>query len=151
MTKLVKCLLVVSFVAVAGLVAAPVALAEGAEDAAAFYVPESLQVGPTTLDAGVYVVRALHSGSGRTVLVVTNGEGTKHLAALLVTPHQIARQDVRETSRLLYEPAEGARPAALRTFLVANSSFGYDILRSEAPTRVAAAPVREISAIRASR
>lgn len=145
--KLVKCLLVVSFAALACLVAAPVAFADGVEDSAAFYVPESLQVGPVTLDAGVYVVRAVHSSSGRTVLVLTNGEGTKHLAALLVTPHQIASFDVRDTSRLLYDAAEGGRPAALRTFLVANSSFGYDILKAASPERVASAPVKELVAI----
>lgn len=147
MKTLAKCLVMVSFVALAGLVAAPACLAAGVDDAAAFYVPESLQVGRTSLEPGTYIVRAVHSGSSRNTLVVTSADGTKVLATLLVTPHQIASQDVREASRLLYEAADGSRPAALRTFLVANSSFGYDIMRSEAPARVAAAGTKEIVAI----
>jgi hypothetical protein len=151
MKKLVNCLVVVSLAALAAVVVAPAALADSVDYAAAFYVPESLQVGPTNLDAGVYVVRSVNSGSARNLLVVTNADGTKVLATLLVTPHQIAQQDIRGASRLLYDAADGTRPAALRTFLVANSSFGYDIVGSSAPARVAAVPTKELVAIAAAR
>lgn len=147
MKKLVNCLVVVSLAALAAFVVAPVALADGAEYAAAFYVPESLQVGSTNLDAGVYVVRSMNSGSARNLLVVTSVDGTKVLATLLVTPHQIAQQDIRSTSRLLYDAADATRPAALRTFLVANSSFGYDVMKTSTSTRVASAPTKELVAI----
>jgi hypothetical protein len=151
MRKLVKCLLVVCFVAVAGLVAAPACLAEGGDDVAAFYVPENLQVGSSVLDPGVYVVRLLHDYSNRNTLLVTNAEGTKVLAMALVTPHEIAKHEIREESRLLYDAPEGTRPPALRTFLVANSSFGYDIPRTSSAAKVAAAPSKELVALAVSR
>lgn len=147
MKTLAKCLVMVSFVVMAGLVAAPPCLADIGDDTAAFYVAESLQVGKATLDPGIYVLRLLHAGSDRNTLVVTSADGTKVHTMLLVTPHEIAAQEIREVSRLQYDPAEGSRPAALRTFLVANSQFGYDILRSEAPVRVAGAGTKEIVAI----
>ena len=78
---------------------------------------------------------------------MTSVDGTKVLATLLVTPHQIAQQDIRSTSRLLYDAADATRPAALRTFLVANSSFGYDVMKTSTPTRVASAATKEIVAI----
>lgn len=147
MKTLAKCLVMVSFVALAGLVAAPACLADVGDDTASFYVAESLQVGRTTLDPGVYVVRLLHSGSDRNTLVVTSADGTRVHSMLLVTPHEIASHEIRDVSRLLYDAAEGSRPAALRTFLVANSSFGYDIARSSAATSIASAPMKEIVAI----
>ncbi len=151
MKTLAKCLVMVSVVALAGLVAAPACLADVGDDTAAFYVAESLQVGKATLDPGVYVVRLLHSGSDRNTLVVTSADGTRVHTMLLVTPHEIAMHEIRGVSRLQYEAAEGSRPAALRTFLVANSSFGYDIVRSSAATRVASVPTKEIVAIASAR
>jgi hypothetical protein len=151
MKTLAKCLVTVSFVVLAGLAAAPAALADGVDDVASFYVADRLQVGSVHLEPGVYVVRALHAGSSRNVLVVSTADGTKARAALLVTPHQIAAHENKGTSRLLYEPADGARPAALRTFLVANSSFGYDVLPSAGTARVASLPVREIVALASAR
>ena len=146
-----KRMVMVSLVALAGLVAAPAALAEGVDDVASFYVADRLQVGPVSLAPGVYLVRALHSGSSRNVLVVSSADGREARAALLVTPHQIAANEVQGVSRLLYEPADGARPAALRTFLVANSSFGFDVLPSQGETRVASAPLKEIVALASAR
>lgn len=146
-----KWMVKVSFVVLAGLVAAPACLAGGADDVASFYVADRLQVGPVSLEPGVYVVRASHSGSSRNVLVVSDFEGTAIRAALLVTPHQVSPQEVRGVSRLLYDEADGARPAALRTFLVANSSFGYDIVSAASPDRVATGNVKEIVAIASAR
>lgn len=151
MSTIAKWMVKASFVVLAGLVAAPACLASGADDVASFYVAERLQVGPVSLEPGVYVVRANHSGSSRNVLVVSNLEGTTIRAALLVTPHQVAPQEVRDVSRLLYDPGDGTRPAALRTFLVANSSFGYDIVSTSSPERVATGNVKEIVAIASAR
>ena len=144
-------MVMVSFVVLAGLAAAPACLANGGDDVASFYVAERLQVGSVSLEPGVYVVRALHSGSGRNVLVVSNVEGTANHAALLVTPHQVAPHEVKGVSRLLYEAGDGSRPAALRTFLVANSSFGYDIAVKASPAKIASANVKEIVAIASAR
>ncbi len=82
---------------------------------------------------------------------VSPAQGTTNHAALLVTPHQVAPHEVKRVSRLLYEAGDGSRPAALRTFLVANSSFGYDIAVSASPARIASANVKEIVAIASSR
>ena len=134
-----------------GLAAASACLASGGDDVASFYVAERLQVGSVNLEPGIYVVRALHSGSSPKVLVVSNVEGTANHAALLVTPHQVAPQEVKAVSRLLYEVGDGSRPAALRTFLVANSSFGYDIAVTASPARIASANEKEIVAIASAR
>lgn len=147
MKKLVNCLVVVSLATLLAVVAAPVCLAEIGDDTAAFYVAENLQVGQTNLGPGIYVVRLLHSGSSRNTLIVTNADGTRVHTMLLVTPHEIAQQDIRSESRLRYDAADGTRPAALRTFLVANSSFGYDVTSWGAPARVASAPTKEIVAL----
>lgn len=151
MRKLVKGMLTCAVVALAALVAAPALAAGGADDTAGFYVAEKLLVGNVELQPGIYLVRAVHAVSSRNVLVVTDVEGTEVFATLLVTPHHLAAQDVRDVSRLLYEPGDGARPNALRSFLVANSPFGYDIYSRSAGAPVATAGLREITAVAALR
>lgn len=147
MRKLAKGMVLGALVALLTLVAAPALHAAGGDDVAGFYVAERLLVGSVSLEPGIYLVRPAPSVSGQNVLVVTNVNGTKVFATLLVTPHQIAAHEVSGVSRLLYEPGDAARPNALRTFLAANSSFGYDILPGKARTQLASAGLREITAI----
>lgn len=152
MKSLTRWMVAVSVVALAVFAFAPVVLADGVDDVASFNVSDRLKVGSVTLEPGVYIVRALHAGSGRNVLVVSNAVGTETLAALLTTPHQLAPQEIQGESRLLYEAGDDGRPGSLRSFLVANTAFGYDILPSaQQPARAASARVKELVAIASAR
>lgn len=151
MKTLAKWTVMGAFVAIVAVVAAPVAQAGGGDDVAGFYVAEKLLVGSVVLEPGVYLIREADVSPSRNVLVVTNVDATEVFATLLVTPHQVAAQEMRGVSRLLYEAGDATRPNALRTFLAANSTFGYDIVARRAPARVASAPLKEITAIAMAR
>lgn len=146
MKTLAKWTVMGAFVVIAAVVAAPAVQAGGGDDVAGFYVAERLLAGSVVLEPGVYLIREADVSSSRNVLVVTNVDGTKVFATLLATPHQIAAQEMRGVSRLLYEAGDGTRPNALRTFLSANSTFGYDFVARPGEVRVASTPLKEITA-----
>lgn len=127
--------------------AAPAANACWGDDMAGFYVPAPMQFGTYTLEPGIYFLRVVHAVSGHNAVTVTSVDGTKVFATVLATPHTLAPHEVKDRSRLLYVHNEEGAPSALRTFLVANSSFGYDILSKRLPVRQASEVTKELVAI----
>lgn len=130
---------------------APAVSACWGDDMAGFYVPNQMQVGKVVLEPGMYSVRVVHAAAGHGVLTVTSVDGMKVFATVLATPHTLAPHEVKDRSRLQYVHTEEGTPAALRTFLVANSSFGYDIYSRQLPARQAKVVVKELVAIAESR
>ncbi|MFN7990416.1 MAG: hypothetical protein U0529_23305 [Thermoanaerobaculia bacterium] len=147
MKTLVKSLVLGAFL----LLLVPAAMACWPDDQAGFYVPGQMQVGNVLLEPGIYSVRAVHAFPGHNVLTITSSDGTKVYATVLATPHTLAPHEVQGRSRLLYVHSEEGAPSALRSFLVANSSFGYDIYARPMAARQAKVVTRELVAIAESR
>lgn len=132
-------------------VAAPALNACWGDDMAGFYVPDRMLVGSQVLEPGTYFVRVVHAVAGHNALIVTSPDGMKIFATVLATPHTLAPHEVQDRSRLQYVHNEEGTPSSLRTFLVANSSFGYDIYSRHAPAKLARGVTKELVAIAESR
>lgn len=151
MKNIVKTVVLGSFLVLLAAAFAPGAAACWPDDMAGFYIPAPMQVGSVVLEPGTYTVRAIHAFPGHNVLAITSPDGMKVYTTVLATPHVLAQQEIQNRSRLLYAFAEDGSPWALRTFLVANSSFGYDIHSRQLPTRQAKAVTKELVAVAESR
>jgi hypothetical protein len=131
-------------ISVFGLAPAPLANAQIPEVS---YLPveEPLDVGGTTLQPGVYVIRVIPSMTNRNILQVTNEDRTKVFATLLSVPHALqASADAKDTKFIFY-PAVGDSPRALRTWFNAEttSDGGHDIVYPETRALQIASVVKE--------
>jgi len=90
---------------------------------------ESLEIGDTTLEPGVYMIKVL-PGNHRSVLQVTNEDQTKTFATVLAVPHATAATADQERTQYVYFPATEGSGRALRTWFVPASAGGggYDIV-----------------------
>lgn len=150
MSILVRGLVLGAFILVAA-VATPALNACWGDDMAGFYVPAPMQVGSFVLEPGTYFVRAVHAIAGHNAVVITSVDGMKVFATVLATPHTLAPHEVQERSRILYVHSDEGHPAAMRSFLVGGSSFGYDIYTPRLAQKQAAAVTRELVAIAETR
>ena len=147
MKFLVRGLVLGAVMLVVAAVAAPASNACWGDDMAGFYVPAPMQVGRFVLEPGTYFVRAVHAVAGHNAVVITSVDGMKVFATVLATPHALAPHEVQERSRILYVHSDEGHPAAMRSFLVGGSSFGYDIYTPNQVHRQAATVTRELVAI----
>ncbi len=151
MKNFVRSIVLGAFLVILVAAFAPVVNAGWGDDMAGFYVPDQMQIGKFVLEPGTYTVRVVHAVAGHGVLTVTSSDGMKVFATILATPHSLAPHEVKDRSRLMYVHTEEGVPAALRTFLVANSSFGYDIYSPRPPAKLATAVTKELVAIAENR
>ena len=152
MKSFTRSLLVSSLAALSAMVLAPVVLAQVPPDeTAGFSVQSPLRVGSVVLAPGDYLVRAVRAEADRGLLVVTEPTKTSVFAIVLATPHQIQPWDIKPVSRLRFQYDDSGRPNVLRTFLIANSRFGYDIVGVAAPGNTAALKIGTLDAVVAAR
>ncbi len=109
-------------------VAAPAVAQWPPDETAGFYVENPLRVGRTVLDPGTYVVRAVRANASQHLLVVMDEDKTTVFAAVLATPHQVAESQIRTVSRLLFQYDQRGKANVLRSYMIANTAFGYDIV-----------------------
>jgi len=121
------------------------------DETVGFYVASPLQVGRVVLEPGAYLVRAVRAEANEHLVLITDSAKTTVFAAVLATPHQIAESDVRPRSRLLFDDNESGKPAVLRSFLVANTAFGYDLETAAATPPAVAGRIGTIYELTASR
>jgi len=121
------------------------------DETAGFYIPNPLQVGRFVLEPGDYLVRAVRAEANERLILIMDPGKTTVFAAVLATPHQIAETEIRSTSRLLFEYNEAGKPNLLRSFLVANTSFGYDVITTPKAPATVAGRLGTIYAVTASR
>lgn len=117
--------------------AAPSALAQVPDDVAGFYIADRLAVGSVTLEPGYYLLRAVRTSSNHDVLLVSDLDQQRVITTLIATPHQLGPGSVPAVTRLVFDAGEGGAPGTLRSWFIANKSFGFDIRSKAAPTQVA--------------
>ena len=126
---------ILKMLGVIALVALP-AMAQ-TQEASTLVIDTPVQVGPKTLQPGVYTVRLLPTFAERMKVQFTSTDGKKIYASVLTVPHPLnAVKDEPPATFVFYKDAAGA-PVALRTWYPAPSSAmgGHDIVYDEGHAR----------------
>jgi hypothetical protein len=108
MKVLMKLLVLSAFAVIFGMISAPNAFATIPEGSF-LRAEESVDVGGTILEPGVYVIRVLPEIGNRNLLQVTNEDGSKIYATVLSIPHALpAEREQGNTAYVFYPAIEGS-------------------------------------------
>jgi len=120
-----------AFAAIFGGIFATAAIAQSPEGSN-LRLTEPLEIGSTTLEPGVYMIRVL-PGTDRNMLQVTNEDRTKTFATVLAVPHANPATAEQRQMQYVYFPATAGSARALRTWFAPNAvgGGGYDIVYPE--------------------
>lgn len=143
MKKLMTSLALGACVALLGVAAAPVALAQSEMENSTFTVTEPIDVGGFILQPGTYLIKVAMLASNRNMIQVTNVEQTKVFANVLATPHPIRGDEAAPSSRYIYYTTIPGQPKALRTWFARETSNGQDIVYPKRRAMELAAAAKE--------
>jgi hypothetical protein len=120
------CLVLVTLVAFLALTGAAVAQID--REKTLFTLGERTAVGSDVLNPGSYRVHVVKLSYNRSLVQITDPEGTHVFAQALTTPHPVAPGETIPESKFVYYPASDRSPRALRTWYPPDALIGQDFV-----------------------